>query len=91
LPCKPSRYSELNDEKDNKYFIVGVNHNMTNQALYSSLTAYNYPKLAPGLLTGLGYTVMEDLDLSGSAEKYIGGESPAGPYIYVVEVARDCS
>jgi len=68
LPCKPSRYSELNNEKDNKYFIIGVNHKMTNQALYSSITAYNYPQLAPGFFSNTGgYTVLESKDLSGSA------------------------
>lgn len=70
---------------------MGVNHGLTNQSLYSSLTAYNYPKLAPGLLTGLGYTIMESMDLSGTAEKYLDVKSPAGPYMYVIEVARDCS
>jgi hypothetical protein len=47
--CKPSMFSELTKKNDD-YFIVGVNHQMTNHSVYSTLTAYTYPKLAPGVM-----------------------------------------
>jgi len=60
--------------------------------LYSSLTAYNYPQLAPGFISNIGgYTVLESTDLSGTAAKYLSMSDPAAPYIYVIEIARDCS
>ena len=34
---------------------------------------------------------METQDLSGSAAKYLDEDDPAFPYMFVVEVARDCS
>merc|ERR1719183_1966761 len=69
LPCKPSRRAELSLDKSDGYFVIGVNHKMTNQSLYSSITAYNYPKLAAGILqTSAGhqqYTMM-DVVFAGS-------------------------
>merc|ERR1719169_352961 len=66
---------------------------MTHQSLYSSITAYNYPKLASGILqTPDGkrqYTVM-DADYGGSASKLLE-KHPAAPYLYVVKFARKCS
>lgn len=51
LPCKPSREAQLTSDTSDELYIVGVNHRMTNHSLYSSLTAYNYPKLASGILS----------------------------------------
>ena len=48
LPCKPSRDAELSADPTDSIYLMGVNHRMTNQSLYSSLTAYNYPQLASG-------------------------------------------
>merc|ERR1719271_1166609 len=66
---------------------------MTNQSLYSSITAYNYPKLAAGILqTSDGnqqYTVMDAI-YKGSASKILQ-DHPATPYLYAVKFARKCS
>jgi hypothetical protein len=93
LPCKPSRHAELRNKKNDAFFVMGVNHEMTHQSLYSSVTAYNYPKLGAGILQKASghqqYTMMAD-DYAGSATKYVPNH-PAAPYLYVVKFARRCS
>jgi hypothetical protein len=95
-PCKPSRRSQLTGAADDALFVVGVNHQLTSHSVYSSLTAYNFPKLASGLLQDargvLKYTQMEsDVALHGSADKYFSTGSAMSQYLYVVKFARDCS
>jgi len=95
LPCKPSRRSTLTENEHDALYIVGVNHALTSQSLYSSLTIYDYPKLASGQLrrpkTGaLTYTEMEDAaDIQGTATKYLSSH-PAAKYLYVIKFARSC-
>lgn len=93
LPCKPSRRAELTSKDSDAFFVVGVNHKLTQQSLYSSITAYNYPKLAAGILLKPNghsqYTVM-DADFKGSATSLLP-DHPAAPYLYVVKFARKCS
>lgn len=97
--CKPSRHSELSASPKDRLFAVGVNHRLTNQSLYGSLTAYDYPKLASGTLRArdgaTSFTVMEDETLSVSAAPYLSRMAPednaALPYLYVVEFARNCT
>ena len=96
--CKPSRRSELSSDSNDRLFAVGVNHRLTNQSLYGSLTAYNYPKLASGSLRDLSgkysYTVMEDESLNISAAPYLSDvpeHREAIPYLYVIEFARNCT
>jgi len=92
LPCKPSRYAELTDEKNDALFVMGVNHKMTKQSLYSSVTFYNYPKLAAGILKAsdgsIQYTMMDD-DYKGSAQHLLPGHL-AAPYLYAIKFARVC-
>lgn len=94
FPCKPSRNSQLTTDPTDALYMVGVNHRMTNQSLYSSLTAYNFPKLASGQLIHNGtksYTIMETAEaLAGSATAYLP-DHPAAPFLYVVKVARSCA
>jgi len=93
LPCKPSRHAELTSKTSDAFFVMGVNHKMTHQSLYSSITAYNYPKLASGILETTGghrqYTMM-DADYKGSALRLLPNH-PAAPYLYVVKFSRKCS
>lgn len=93
VPCKPSRHAELTSKDSDAFIITGVNHKMTHQSLYSSITAYNYPKLAAGILkTAAGhqqYTVM-DKEYKGSAAKLLP-DHPAAPYLYAVKFSRKCS
>lgn len=98
VKCKPSRSSKLTVDKDDALYVIGVNHFLTSQALYSSLTIYDYPKLASGQLrspaatNSTTYTEMESAnDIRGSADKYLGDRHPAAPYLYVVKFARECS
>jgi len=66
---------------------------MTHQSRYSSVTFYNFPKLAAGILRTPGgvvnYTVMAD-DYKGSAVRYLPNH-PAAPYLYAIKFARRCS
>merc|ERR1711920_840164 len=65
---------------------------MTKQSLYSSVTFYNYPKLAAGVLKtsdgDVKYTMMDD-DYKGSAQHLLLGH-PAAPYLYAIKFARAC-
>jgi len=75
--------------------VVGVNHKLTSQAVYASVTVYDYPKLASGTLRNasgaLQDTEMEAArDLLGSANKYFPEGHPIAPYLYVVKFARKC-
>jgi len=92
LPCRPSRHAELSNESSDSFFVLGVNHKMTNQSLYSSLTAYNYPKLAAGILKrtsgDMQYSLVDE-DFKGSALELLP-DHPAAPYLYVVKFARRC-
>lgn len=93
LPCKPSRRAELTSKDSDAFFVVGVNHKLTQQSLYSSITAYNYPKLAAGILLkpdGHSQYTMMDADFQGSAKSLLP-DHPAAPYLYVVKFARKCS
>lgn len=93
VPCKPSRHAELRNKKSDAFYVMGVNHELTHQSLYSSITAYNYPKLAAGILeTAAGHQqyTMIGKDFAGSALKYLPDHS-AAPYLYVVKFARKCS
>jgi len=97
-PCKPSRFSKLSANPFDRVFVIGINHKLTNQSLYGSLTAYNYPKLASGTLIGEDgkqtYTIMQNEDLSDSAVSYLKDmkqeDRKSIPYLYVLEFARSC-
>ncbi len=93
IPCKPARHAELTDKKSDAFYVMGVNHKMTNQSLYSSITLYNYPKLASGILEksqGEQEWTMMDEDYKGSAVKFLP-DHPAAPWLYVMKFARECS
>lgn len=94
IPCKPADRSELTDDSKDSLYVMGVNHQRTRQALYSSLTLYNYPKLASALLVPYGagrgqYTLMDE-DYGSTAEKYLPAH-PAAKYLYVVKFSRKCT
>eukprot|EP00441_Pelagodinium_beii_P024205 CAMPEP_0197653222 /NCGR_PEP_ID=MMETSP1338-20131121/34926_1 /TAXON_ID=43686 ORGANISM="Pelagodinium beii, Strain RCC1491" /NCGR_SAMPLE_ID=MMETSP1338 /ASSEMBLY_ACC=CAM_ASM_000754 /LENGTH=540 /DNA_ID=CAMNT_0043228259 /DNA_START=96 /DNA_END=1718 /DNA_ORIENTATION=- len=92
LACKPSRHAELTSEPSDSFLVMGVNHKMTNQSLYSSITVYNYPKLAAGILkrsSGHMQYTMLDRDFQGSALQFLP-DHPAAPYLYIVKFARRC-
>ncbi len=99
VPCKPSRKSELTDQVDDFYIVVGVNHQRTSQSSYSSQTLYNFPKLASGQIASgktkeLKYTEMESAsDLAGSADMYFKDDEKtcATPNLYSIMFARNCS
>ena len=61
---------------------------MTNHSLYSTITAYNYPKLAPGVLgknQGTEYVILESSKLlPGSGAKYLPPDHPAKDIIFVI-------
>jgi len=93
-PCKPAERSELSEEASDALYVIGVNHQRTNQARYSSLTLYNFPKLAAGILRPSGfkdlqYALMEN-DYADTGKRYLAGH-PAAPYLYVVKFARKCA
>ena len=48
--CKPSRRATLSAEPSDALFVVGVDHAATSQSMYSTITAYDFPKLAPAAL-----------------------------------------
>lgn len=83
-PCPRAWDATLSDEQGDEYFVVGVNHHATNWSIYSSVTAYNYPRdssVTPAI-TNDRY--------AGSAVKYLGNTTVA-KYLYVVKFARHCS
>lgn len=83
-PCNPAEHGYLTEDYGDSIFAIGVNHKATRQALYSSVTAYDVPKLAavsPG--------ITDDI-YAGSAEKYLGKDDPAAKYFYVVKFTRHC-
>ena len=93
-PCSPARSSRLIPEGIDALYIVGVNHHLTNHTLYSSFTAYNFPKLASGIFRddsrSFGYSLTEDSpSLVGTAQRYFS--HPAAPYLYVLKFARNCT
>jgi hypothetical protein len=68
----------------NEFLIIyGVNHVATGKATYSNLAVYG----ADGW-NGVG--AMADLDLNGTAKAYLP-ENPNAKYLYVYNVARNCS
>jgi len=85
LPCSPARHATLSEDLGDELFVVGVNHKATNQAIYSSVTAYDFPKLAP-VTPGI-----TDDQYAGTAEKYLGAGAAAAKYLYVVKFARACA
>jgi hypothetical protein len=94
LPCRPASRSELTEDPRDMLYVIGVNHERTNQSVYSSLTLYDFPKLAAGMLVPGGhgpgqYTLMDE-DYGGSAAKYLPTHL-ASRYLYVVKFARKCS
>lgn len=101
IPCSSARdHSQLSATEGDSYFVIGVNHKYTNQSLYSSVTAYDFPRLAAAALRKGGskpsdpvtYTAM-DTDLRGSAFPFLSGElqRTVGPYLYAVEFSRNCT
>lgn len=94
VPCKPAYRSELTEDPRDSLYVVGVNHQKVGHALYSSLTMYNFPRLASALLLPEGasqgqYTLM-DKDY-GHTGKHFLPEHPAAKYLYVVKFARKCA
>jgi len=83
-PCNPSWNAVLSEEFGDSIFVIGVNHKKTNQALYSSVTGYDYPKLA-----AVSSAITDDI-YAGTAEKYLGESDPSAKYLYVVKFARRC-
>jgi len=83
-PCNPAESGLLSEIYGDSLFAIGVNHKQTNQALYSSVTAYDFPKLA-----AVSSAVTDEM-YSGTANKYLGEEDPAAKYLYVVKFARSC-
>ena len=85
--------AELTDAPDDSYWVVGVNHKLTGQSLYSSVTAYDYPRLASaGLVDSRGqasYTAMDSV-LVGSAKSLLPSSSVAD-LLYAVQFSRNCS
>jgi len=70
----------------NDFFVVyGINHEATGRAGYSSVTLYNYEKLA-GLMA---FSSKDGYD--GSAQVYLGADDPDSAYLYARLYARDCS
>jgi hypothetical protein len=84
-PCNEAETGLLSEDHGDAIFAMGVNHKKVKQSLYSSVTAYDFPKLAavsPG--------VTDDM-YEGSAVQYLGKEDPAAKYLYVVKFARSCA
>jgi len=84
MNCPETWRSELSKNDINDSFIViGVSHSKTGMAKYSSVAAYDWPKLAPvGDIT--------DWQLENSAAYYLGDQNPATKYLYAVKFARVC-
>mmetsp|Transcript_24987 Transcript_24987/g.53915 ORF Transcript_24987/g.53915 Transcript_24987/m.53915 type:complete len:546 (-) Transcript_24987:30-1667(-) len=84
LPCSDTRSATLTKDDPNDSFIVtGVIHSNTGQSIYSSISAYDFPKLA-------SVASLMDSKLEGSAAKYMEKDHPAAKYLYVVKFARKC-
>jgi len=82
--CNEAWTALLSEEAGDAIFAIGVNHKKLKHSLYSSVTAYDFPKLAavsPG--------VTDDM-YDGTAVQYLGEEDPAAKYLYVVKFARSC-
>merc|ERR1712107_440388 len=58
---------------------------MTGRALYSSVTGYDFPKLAAVT------SAVTDSDYAGTAERYLDIGDPAARYLWVVKFARSCA
>uniref|UniRef100_A0A7S2KE78 Uncharacterized protein n=1 Tax=Zooxanthella nutricula TaxID=1333877 RepID=A0A7S2KE78_9DINO len=84
-PCNPAETALLSEEEGDAFFAFGVNHQLTGQALYSSVTGYNFPKLAA--VTG----AIADDAYAGTAERYLGPADAAARYLWVVKFARSCA
>jgi len=93
IPCKPARKSELTRHPSDAIYVFGVNHQRTGHAIYSSLTLYDFPRLASGSIRIMGQEkeqfVIRDVDYADSAQGLLP-KHPAAPFLYAVKYARKC-
>jgi hypothetical protein len=84
-PCGASEASELSrEDPDDAFVVVGVVHSATGSSLYSSISAYDWPKLAP-------VGTLPDKAMLGSAKAFLPEGHPAADYLYVVTFKRKCT
>merc|ERR1719433_102984 len=93
LPCRPARKSELTRHPSDALYVFGVNHQRTKHAIYSSLTMYDFPRLASASVRIMGkdkeqFTIKND-DYADSALGLLP-KHPAAPFLYAVKYARNC-
>lgn len=69
--------------KDERYFVYGVNHDVTGKTRYASLSVYALEHL-------VGIAGVTSAEYAGSAQKFLPAH-PDAPSLYAWEVARTCA
>ena len=87
--CPVKRRASLQPDGSDFFLVIGVNHNATKSALYSSMCMYNTEKLTSiGQFTSVpGH--LDDSTYVGSADRYL--QSPISKYLFAVKVSRKCA
>lgn len=83
--CHSGIGSSIDLENKDTYIIYGINHEKTNWARYSSVTAYHYEKLA-----GV-HSASSQREYVNSAVIYLGKEHPLVQYFFVFRYSRNCT
>lgn len=84
-PTKDGKLSviPLFTAKGDRYFVYGVNHDVTGKTTYSSVSVYALEHL-------VGIAGVTSAEYAGSASKYLPSH-PDAPSLYAWEIARSCS
>jgi hypothetical protein len=77
--------SSIDLEKKDTYIIYGINHEKTNWARYSSVTAYHYEKLV-----GL-HSASSQKEYVDSASIYLGKHHYLSQYFFAFRYSRNCT